>query len=273
MLITLALIQTVHAEVHFAQFKFQPDTTYEIEIFHKNIMKFKFNDMNSEDAVPLDHVIPLENQVLFKATLRTYPVTDANVVPVKMHLKSFATLIKRGGTMIPQNESASNELKDKEFLGELDASGTISLVEGRSETDAVPAGDASVFLLLDLIPDMPMGEYEVGSDLYMDAQGEFISPAEQGGGVAFTYTISEVRGDDVRMEIVDGKRQDIVSSDEEESPRLGTMGELIYSQKDNICSYLMINTVSTSEPEKEELKTKGVVLNNRFFKVNVKVVE
>lgn len=272
-LIILVSMQAAFAGVRFAPFKFQPDATYEIEIFHKNIMKFKFNDPESPDAVPLGRVIPLENQVLFKATLRTYPVTDANVMPVKMHLKNFITLIKRGKNMIPQNEAANNELKGKEFLGELDANGAIVPVGGRSESDAESGGDAGVFLLLGMIPDMPDGEYEVGSKLFMNAEGAFFSPGDGASGAAFIYTISELLGDEVHIEIADSAEQDSVVGDETESHQLGTRGKLIYSQRDGICSYVMLNTVSTSEPEKEELKSKGVTLNNRFFKITIDKVE
>lgn len=274
LVIALASVQIAHAgDVRFAKYKFQPDKTYKIEIFHKNTMKFKFTDPDSSDAVPLDKVIPLENQVLFKATLRTYPVNDKHVIPVKMQLENFATLIKRGKKMVPQDESANNELKGKEFLGELDESGRISLVSGTSESGAVPAGDASVFALLDMIPDLPEGEHDVGSVFFMDREGRFVSPDKKSGAVAFIYTIAGVSGDDVHLDIAEGVRPDAAAIEAASPLTPGTTGEVTYSERNGICSHIKLNTISTSEPEKEELKSKGVVLSDRLFMIDISVVE
>lgn len=275
LLLTLALFnfaRPVYAGVHFSEFKFQPDKSYAIEIFHKHIMKFRFNNPDDEGAVPPERVIPLENQVLFKATLRTYPVTDEHVMPVKMYLDNFATLIKRGKQMIPQNERANNELKGKEYFGVLDTTGTITFTGGKSGEGTVPAGDASVFKLLDMIPALPAGKYEIGSVLAMDTNGKFVSSGEPGTTIALIYTILEQTGDEVHIDIIDPTppRQAAAGSEE---LRPGTTGNLVYSLKDKICASVYLNTVYNSEPGNEELKEKGVVVNDRVFRIHVDVVE
>jgi hypothetical protein len=270
---SLVLAQAVRADVRFARFKFQPDKTYNIEIFHKNIIKFQFKDPQSSDGVPPERVIPMENQALFNATIRTYPVTEKNIVPVKMYLTKFVTLIKRGKEMVPQDTPEQNELKDKEFLGELDASGAITLVRGRSHSDAVPAGDASVFQLLDMIPDLPEGEHAVGSVFYMNDTGRFFLPEREKGRIAVTYTVSELNGDEVHVVIRDGSAQQLDSSDDPNKPRLGTSGDLVYSQSRKVCTSVRFSAVSASEPEKEDLREKGVVVNNHSFAIKIDEVK
>jgi len=237
-----------HAGVSFPAFKFQPEARYEISIEQQG----KISSRGAQ-AFPGDIRQDFSARIVVETGAQ-----ETGRIPLKMIFEDVKMEMTRGDSKIPFSLPKDARRRLDGWLAE---DGRVEVSGGTEPLALFQARGVDVLKLLDFIPDMPEGEFDVGD--------RFEVRIPEGKA---RCRIKSAEGDEVVIEAKWSKEFSDTTGASVRESKAGATGEIRYSKSQRICRSITSETTVNTVLRTGERKIDQGVVTQAHLEIKVKRV-